>query len=745
MTRHSQNYYEFGPFRLYPDERRLCRNSEIVSLPPKVCELLLVLVQHPGQILDREDLMKAVWPDTIVEEANLNVHVSALRKALCETSSERYIETLPRRGYRFLASVKETISDNNDLALQADSVFGAKPSPENVIVDKILPEHPISFIPSANIGTIATEKRSQNSKFIFTLIPLILLFAVLSVWFYKSFIHTSQAESQVSIVPLTTFPGNESEPAFSPDGNQIAFVWNGEQKNNPDIYIRLVDGSNAVRITNHPAADLNPTWSPDGKRIAFYRQSPDGDGIYIVPSLGGTERKIADITANHFALEWRHWIHWSPDGKWLVISDKERPQGPFNLYLLSPETGERKRLTSPPTTMIGDLSPAFSPDGKMVAFVRSTSAVVEDLFVVSVNGGQPKRLTFDNTKVTTLAWTPDGLEIVLSSRRDGVDKLWRMNAQGGPLEWIAASGTNVLSPTFAHSGKRLVWSQSSNNTDTYRLSLNEKNIATSNSNPLIASTLSDMSAQYAPDGKKIAFVSNRSGNYEIWVCGSNGEQPTQLTDFRGPLPGSPRWSPDSRQIIFDCRPNGNADIYMISSEGGKPQRLTTDDSEDIVPFWSHDGKWIYFASNRTEQIQIWKMPAEGGAAVQITQQGGFEGAESSDGQWLYYTKGRGLQGIWRIPTSGGQESFVFDLEDLALSRLWTLTPKGILFATLESPVRGLIKLFSFDTNKVSVINSFERSVPSGTPGLSISPDGNWILMPLVTQEGGDLMMMENFR
>ncbi|HYE75316.1 MAG TPA: hypothetical protein VEF04_18375, partial [Blastocatellia bacterium] len=394
--------------------------------------------------------------------------------------------------------------------------------------------------------------------------------------------------------------------------------------------------------------------------------------------------------------------------------------------------------------IIGDLSPAFSPDGQTVAFVRSASAVVEDLFVIPVSGGQPKRLTFDNTKLSTLAWTPNGREIVISSQRDGVDKLWRISAEGGPLTWIAGSGTQVISPTFSLSGKRLVWSQSSNNTDTYRIPLNEKSNP-SNPQPLIASTLSDMSAKYSPDGKKIAFVSNRSGNFELWVCGSNGEQPTQLTFFRGPLPGSPRWSPDSKHIVFDCRPDGNADIYTISSEGGKPRRITTEESEDIVPFWSNDGKWIYFASNRTQQIQLWKIPAEGGAAVQVTKQGAFEGAESSDGQWLYYIKGRGMKEIWRIPLSGGDESFVFELEDILLSRLWTLTPKGIFFVALESPTRGFIKQFSFDTNKVSVVTSFDRSLPTGTPGLSISPDGNWLLMPQVTQEGSDLMMMENFR
>ena len=177
------------------------------------------------------------------------------------------------------------------------------------------------------------------------------------------------------------------------------------------------------------------------------------------------------------------------------------------------------------------------------------------------------------------------------------------------------------------------------------------------SHSLIISTALEISPRYSPDGKRIAFVSNRSGSDEIWVCGGDGENPIRLSSFHGPLAGSPSWSPDGKRIVFDCRPEGNADIYVVSAEGGQPRRLTTDPAEDIVPSWSRDGRWIYFTSNRNAdggsgRLQIWKMPADGGEAVQMTRQGGFEPMESPDGQWLYFTQDRGSSSIRRMPTGG---------------------------------------------------------------------------------------------
>ncbi|MFN7928847.1 MAG: DUF5050 domain-containing protein [Blastocatellia bacterium] len=218
----------------------------------------------------------------------------------------------------------------------------------------------------------------------------------------------------------------------------------------------------------------------------------------------------------------------------------------------------------------------------------------------------------------------------------------------------------------------------------------------------------------------------------------------RLTSFRGPLVGSPSWSPDGRAIAFDSRPDGNADIYVVSSEGGQPRRLTTDAAEDVVPSWSHDGQWIYFASQRSGRLQIWKAPSQGGAAVQVTQGGGFDPLESPDGQWLYYTQERGSAAIWRVPVAGGTEQPVYDFRQRNYSRLWMIVSDGIYFAVTDSPNNFSIKLFDFASSSVKDVANIALALRSGVSGLAISPDGKWLLFPVVTQRGSDLMVIENF-
>jgi Tol biopolymer transport system component len=206
--------------------------------------------------------------------------------------------------------------------------------------------------------------------------------------------------------------------------------------------------------------------------------------------------------------------------------------------------------------------------------------------------------------------------------------------------------------------------------------------------------------------------------------------------------GAPRWSSDSRKIAFDLRVGGNSDIYVISADGGQPRRLTVEPSEDMVPSWSQDGRWIYFGSNRSGSLQIWKMPAEGGQLTQVTSQGGFEGLESPDGKFFYYAKGRRLPGIWRIPVEGGAETPVLDHHQAGFWRVWTVTEQGIYFATAENPSRPLIEFFSFATGQVTQIAALEKPFYLG---LSVSPDGRWLIYSQLDQSGSDIMLMENFR
>jgi Tol biopolymer transport system component/DNA-binding winged helix-turn-helix (wHTH) protein len=732
---HTPLYYEFGHFRLAPAMHHLYRNGEIVLLPPKEFDLLLLLLRNAGKVMDRERLIQALWPDTIVEEANLNVHISALRKVLGESSGEqRYIETLPRLGYRFLAPVKE---------LYANEVV-ADGSEE---VEKRVDEN---LSATSNQG-VKSDWYSRH-RLTAVILPLWLLavgfLGILLVLLFRPSQFSAadrSIESPMNVVPLTTYPGRESQPAFSPDGNQIAFVWSGEQENNSDIYVRLVDGGNWVRLTSHIGDDVNPVWSPDGRTIAFYRSTNDGDGIFLVPALGGAERKLTETWANRFGFGMHTWLHWSPNGKWLVLSDKSSTNEPFSLFLFSPETGEKRRLTSPPASVIGDCSPAFSPDGKSLAFVRVISAVVGEVYIVSADGGQPKQLTFSGEGISNLAWTPDGREIIYSSRYGGKSNLLRVPVDGGSPQWLSESGNSAQYPAFSLHGNRLAWVRNTDNTDIFRIAINSKTEVKEQSANLIPSTAIETSPRYSPDGKRIAFVSNRSGSDEIWVSGSEGENPVRLTSFRGPLVGSPSWSPDSRQIVFDCRPEGNADIFTISSEGGQPRRLTTDMAEDIVPSWSRDGRWIYFTSNRSGRLQVWKIPADGEEAIQVTEQGGFDPVESPDGQWLYFTADRGSSAIWRMATNSGKEMSVFDFHQKNYSRMWTVTDEGIYFAIPESSTRSTIKFFSFANNSQKTVAEVEGNLRGNVSGLTLSPNGKSLLLPLVTQRGSDLMMIENFR
>lgn len=272
--------YEFGSFRLALLDRRLTRNGEAVLLPPKEIDLLLLLVQNQGEVMSRETLIKALWPMTAVIDPEVAPDDSADSPDL-----DHYLED--RAGHPNTAS-----------AVRADRLEDG-----------------------------GSDWYSRHRLAAVTL-PLwalaIALIGILAVLYFKTAKPTPAAvagETAMNVVPLTTYAGRESDPAFSPDGNQIAFVWDGEKGDNTDVYVRLVDGGNWVRLTTNPGDDVNPVWSPDSRTIAFYRSAPEGDGIFLTPALGGAERKLSDAWANRFGFGPHSWLDWSSDGKWLVVSD----------------------------------------------------------------------------------------------------------------------------------------------------------------------------------------------------------------------------------------------------------------------------------------------------------------------------------------------------------------------------------------------------------------------------------------
>jgi eukaryotic-like serine/threonine-protein kinase len=576
-------------------------------------------------------------------------------------------------------------------------------------------------------------------------ILLILLVTVVAVVFIA--FRPSKAPSPTPrIRPFTSYPGNENNPSFSPDGNQIAFVWDGATGDNYDIYVKLIDAGTPLRLTTNPATDSYPAWSPDGRYIAFVRSSETGAGIYLIPALGGAERKLAEKHASKHFLGTR--LSWSPDGKFIAISDYLSPEDPTSIFLLAVDTGEMSRVTSPPTGSVGDFFPAISPDGSSVAFARASGWGIEDIYITPVAGGEARRLTFDKTFTGGIAWTPDSREIVFASarRESGSLNLWKISISGGQPERLEIAGQIVLNPAISRRGDRLAYGQVISDVNIWRIDLSSSDHASA---PLksIASTQYEKSPRYSPDGKRIAFESDRSGSWEIWVSDGDGANPVQLTSMGGPLTGFPRWSPDGKLITFYSQGEGNSDIFLISAEGGKPRRLTVESSEEMASSWSRDGRWIYFGSNRSGEWQIWKMPAEGGEAVPVTKQGGFDAIESFDGKHIYYTKGNDIVGIWRVPVDGGEEELVVDAYKAGYLDYWALVEDGIYFATDRTPLPS-VQFLSFGTGQISEIAKLEKEkapLRGAEAGLSVSPDKRWIIYTQKDLRGSDIMLMEDFR
>src|SRR3989454_3731342 len=755
MSQPLRHLYEFGPFRLDATERLLLRDEHHIPLTPKAFETLLVLVEHGGHVIDKDELMKKVWPDTFVEEVNLAKNVSRLRKILDAEQSEHYIETIPKRGYRFVAGIREIwAEDPGPIGAQRDNSSLHPRVDDKEKVETRLEAHS-NGQPSFESTGVGVDKRAvadlTHSHSFGSIVALPVVFltlgaaAALGVWFFVLRPAPKPPAPLLRISPVTSLAGTEDQAAFSPDGNQIAFVWNGEKEDNSDIYVKMIGAEQPLRLTTNPAADTDPTWSPDGRYVAFLRPSAENGGVFLVPSLGGAERKLANVFP-YRPVVIGNTLSYSPDGKLLAVPDKNSQQQPFSIFSISVETGEKSKLTAPAGGSVGDFFPAFSPDQKTLAFVRVVSIATADIYLQPLAGGDPKRLSFEDTSIRGLSWSSDGKEIVFASRRGGSTyNLWEISTAGAQPERLTTAERDVYSPTISRQKNRLAYTQSLMDGNIWRIGLHNPKGRDDSPLKLISSTQEESGPQYSPAGKRIVFASRRSGSFEIWLCESDGSNPRQLTSIGGPLAGTPRWSPDGRQIAFDSWIEGNADIYVISAEGGKPRRLTFDADEDITPSWSRDGRWIYFGCTRSGSMQIWKVPSEGGPALQVTRQGGFEGFESADGRFFYYAKGRAMPGIWRVPVAGGDETLVLDQHRGGLWRYWAVTSKGIYFATAEIPSHPIVEYYSFEDNRISLVARLDKPLFKTDPGLAVSPDGQLLLVVQMDESGSDIVMAENFR
>jgi Tol biopolymer transport system component/DNA-binding winged helix-turn-helix (wHTH) protein len=705
----------FGVFELEPQAGILRKHGVRVRLQEQPFRVLLALLEKPGDVVSREELQQKVWAGATFGDFDhsLNIAVNKIREALRDSAeTPRFVETLPRRGYRFIYPVQAEVKQPPDAAHAS--------------------------------APVAVSQRPARRRWIWLAAGVgSAMLAVGFAWLFNNARHDAVVPYQE--IPLTSLTGFVTSPSFSPDGKQIAYAWRDEGSgSNASIYVKLVGAGYALRLTDAQAADACPAWSPDGQWVAFWRYLPPSSGIYVVSALGGPARRITALKAKCYGLDWL------ANGQRLVLSE-----GPDSfsarLTFVNVDTGQQQPLAPPPAGFIADTSPAVSPDGKTLAFVRWTGDEVGNIRLRPIDGGADRWLAAGGTssREDSIAWMPDGREIVFS--RNG--RLWRIPVTGGAPQAVTSSAEWMKNPAVARRGSRLAFVAREYRASLWRIDLTGATPPTAKQPVRLENTTGGhWDPAYSPDGSRFAFGANRSLLGEIWVDDAQARGAVQLTKLES-YSGSPRWSPDGSWIAFDSRLNGNPDIFAVRPDGGKPRRITTHPAEDVVPGWSRDGKWIYFTSLRSGEQQIWKLPADTGEssstpAVQVTQAGGIFPFESANGKYLYYSKGRGKIGLWRkdLAVPHGREEPV--LESLQHWGWWSLAPQGVFFLEQpESPRPANVRLKFLDlaSQRITDLATLEKPVETTERGICVSPDGRHLLFTQMDREGSDIMLIENFR
>lgn len=698
-------FVRFGAFEVDFVTGELRKHGTRLRVPEQSLEILRALVERPGELVTRESICGRLWPDgTFVGfEHGLNAAVRRLREVLGDGAKQpRYIETLPRRGYRFIGDLEAC-----DVASPA--------------VD--LPDKDVA--PPVVDGRHAGQRyRTRTGLGIAVALAAALVAVIAGVRFFS----TRPVPPLSHVVPLTSLPGQEVMPVFSPDGSQLAFAWaekGVEEGGGFDLFSKVPGSEKVLRLTHRPARWISPVWSPDGRSIAFSRWTEDESGIYMVPALGGDERKLAATDLDYPPMMG---IAFSPDGRDIVFI------GPgASLSMLALESLQRKPLPTEVRCLMAGY-PAFSPDGRQIAFTCSSDYGSYGIFVVSRDGGRAERLTQVMGIPQGLVWTRDNGIVFSNDTGINEGRLEALDPSTREVKHLAVSD-DARFPAISPDGRRLAFVRGGDKVNIW--ALGSRPGATPR--PFIVSTRIQQDARFSPDGRRVVFVSTRSGAHEVWLADADGSNPIQATHFNAGISGSASWCSDSRRFAFDSRVNGPVSIYLEDVQERIPHRLETDLSEIQLPTWSRDCRSLYVVAGAAKSA-LYRIPIGGGKAT-LLYKGVAINASESEGGTIFFADAFENANIRRLDPGHNETLPLPDMPRVRFGTAWQLTQSGIYFDDAASKNAALISYHDFATRSTRRIAELQRQIVPWTP-LSISPLDRSIIYSQVDDAESDIMIAE---
>ncbi|HEY6984665.1 MAG TPA: winged helix-turn-helix domain-containing protein [Rhodanobacteraceae bacterium] len=509
---------------------RLVTRPDLPRLTHKAVAVLIELVRHVGTTVTRDELLDRVWVGRLTTPDVLTQVIKELRRAFADDSRPpQYIETIPKVGYRLIAPVLVLDGPEGGIFVGSDGVH-------------VMHETEDSAAPDA-----AVAQASKKPWWVLAA-ALALLGVTLAVWWQSAARRPAAAPVAQPVWKaanqrtLTSYPGPERRPNISPDGTRIAFGMHDAQSNFDRIFIRSVEDSQLIHLTVGTSAhETLPWWSPDGTRIAFERLAPNQCSIFVASNLGGGEREVGPCGNDYIV----NYYDWTPDGKSLITAQsRDGATGVLSLMRWSLDTGEKQFLDYPRLADDVDLEPHYSPDGRWIAFRRGL-APYSDLYVMAASNGTPRQVTHFGSRILGFTWARDSRTLVLASNYQGRNSLYAVDMDGGTLQPLGITPAEY--PVAARGNDSIVYEIPRTRDELAYVPI--RGGAPSDPQPLSPSTGSDFNGVLSPAGDRIVFVSDRSGQIQLWLYDRTTSEVTALTHDANVAVFAPRWSSDGTRVV----------------------------------------------------------------------------------------------------------------------------------------------------------------------------------------------------